>query len=71
MVILDWTTPLRTKLGEIALYNVQAWDRKYLKNEEDNLARERIDRTSRERSDRVGGGGGGVGVGGGLALLPR
>ena len=34
----------------------QGWDRKYLKKEEDNLARERIDRASRERSDQVGGG---------------
>ena len=33
----------------------QAWDRKYLKKEEDNLARERIERASRERSDRAGG----------------
>ena len=29
---------------------------KYLKKEEDNLARERIDRASRERSERAGGG---------------
>ena len=34
----------------------QAWDRKYLKKEEDNLATEQIDRTLRERSDRAGGG---------------
>ena len=41
----------------------QGWDRKYLKKEEDNLARERIDRALRERSDQAGGGcvrGGGV-----------
>ena len=37
-------------------------DRKYLKKEEDNLAREPIDGASRERSDRAGVG---VGVGGG------
>ena len=41
----------------------QAWDRKYLKNEEDNLARERMDHVSRERSDWVGGGCGGGGGG--------
>ena len=33
---------------------MQAWDRKYLKKEEDNLATERIDCASRERSDQAG-----------------
>ena len=32
-------------------YLVQGWDRKYLKKEEGNITRERIDRASWERSD--------------------
>ena len=40
----------------LALVYYQAWDRKYLKKQEDNLGRERIDRESRDRSDRAGGG---------------
>ena len=58
---------VQTVSSPLCLHTItqQAWDRKYLKKEEDNflIAREQIDRMLRERSDRAGGGCGGGGAG--------
>ena len=40
----------RDHVNQINPVNIQAWDRKCFKKEEDNLARERIDSALRERT---------------------